>query len=230
MLVLDDMYTRIDRMDKDLMGDSNDREVSSPHSIYRLQHDLLHLRILFNPLADMIFRLQRTRYSDEPLPPTRHGYSTIRLGMKHRVVRRKPRMVRLNSSYLLSTCSNSTNNSSARSLKSSIFLHDELFVYLSGLSSHVKQLMDTLEIHRESTSALIKFSITLKNDETQQTLKLLLLISALFMPCMLLTGINSLNFHVQPQRWYTNSYYIVLGILAAIIISMLTLYKTKRWI
>lgn len=230
MVVLDDMYIRISRMDEDLMGHSNNREVSSPHSIYRLQHDLLHLRILFNPLAEMIFRLQRTRHSDESSPPTRRVDSKIRLGMKHRIVRRKQRIVRLNPSLVFSTCSTSTNSSSARSLKTSIFLHDELFVYLSGMSSHVKQVMDTLEIHRESASALVKFSVALKNDETQQTLKLLLLISALFMPCMLFTGINSLNFHVQPQRWYTNSYYIVLSILATIIISMLTLYKTKRWL
>ncbi len=45
--------------DEKLMTDRQSRTLTTLHSIYRLKHDLLHLRILFNPLKEIISRLQR---------------------------------------------------------------------------------------------------------------------------------------------------------------------------
>ncbi|CAF4740342.1 unnamed protein product [Rotaria sp. Silwood1] len=88
----------------------------------------------------------------------------------------------------------------------------------------------TTKIQRESVSILISFWTALTSNEIQGILKILMLITVLFMPCTLLTGINSTNFQIQPQYNYEYGYYIILSILALILIGMITWYKTKQWI
>jgi Mg2+ and Co2+ transporter CorA len=65
MLVMEEIAIRIDRFDEILMRDTQSRTLNTLHSIYRLKHDLLHLRILFNPLKEIISRLQRTTFDDQ---------------------------------------------------------------------------------------------------------------------------------------------------------------------
>jgi magnesium transporter len=171
IFVIDQIAQRIDQFDEKLMID---KQSLTLETFYHLKHDLLHLKILFNPLMEIISRLQRTTEDNrvilEPQIKT-----IVRLDLKH----------------------------------------------------HIIQLNDLLEIQYESISNLLSFWLALNNNETQEILKILMLISALFMPCLLLVGINTTNFHRQQQQY---GYYTVLILSAVIFMAMLTWYKLKRWI
>lgn len=82
MSVMEEIENRIGQFDDILMSDKQSRTLPTLHSIYCLKHDLLHLRILFNPLKEIISRLQRAT-SDNQYVPYRRTDPSVRLGMKH---------------------------------------------------------------------------------------------------------------------------------------------------
>lgn len=234
---MDEISNRIGQFDEDLMSNSRVRTVGTLYAIYRMRHDLLHLKILFNPLREIIDRLRRATSDEHSVVLSRVDRS-LRVGIKHHVLRRQIKGMRLVPVSRRSTSQPPTTTvASARryynhenpALKS-IYLNEYIFVYLNDLNNHIDQLLDSLDIQRESVSFLISFWIALNSDETQNTLKILMLITVLFMPCLLLTGMNSTNFQVQPQYEYFYGYYIVLSLLGFLLISMVSWYKYKKWI
>lgn len=182
MVVIDQIAQRIDQFDQILMID---KHLLTLEIVYHLKHDLLHLKILFNPLIDIISRLQRT-IDDE------------QFHFKHKFIQRRISTLRYSPK---------------------LYLNDRII-----------QLIDSLEIQYECVSNLLLFWLALNHNETQEILKILMLISALFMPCLLLIGINTTNFHRQPQYEYKYGYYIVLILSTIIFIAMIIWYKLKRWI
>ena len=218
MFVMEEIANRIARLDDSLMTDSQSRTLSVLYSIYRLKHDLLHMRILFNPLKEIIARLQRTTSDDPPLSFPRTE-PLLRLGLKHHIVRRPAKTARL-----------ASNPQRKKAKFSSIYLNDYIYVYLHDLSNHIDQLIDCLEMQREGVSMLISFWITLNSNETQEILQILMLITVLFMPCALTTGMCSTNFYFQALLDYRHGYYIILSLLATILSGMIICYRVKNWI
>jgi magnesium transporter len=216
MFVMEEISIRIGQFDVSLMRDPQSRTLNTLHSIYRLKHDLLHLRILFNPLKEIISRLQRTTSDDQHVSYPRTDPS-LRLGMKHHILRRQAKTVR-------------RINKNRINKLTSIYLNDYIYVYLNDLNNHIDQLIDSLEILRESVSSLVSFWVTLNSNETEQILQILMLICVLFMPCTLLTGMNSTNFLIQPQYQYYYGYYIILSLLAFLLGGMILWYKIKKWL
>jgi len=215
------------------MRDKQSLSMKTLHSIYHIKHDLLHLRILCNPLKEIMNRLQRTKHDDRFLLCPRTDPS-FRLGLKHRIVRRQNKISRplpQTSSALSNTTMDITNDDLPKKVRrESLIFHEPVYIYLTNLNAHIDQLIDSLEVQRESVAMLISLWLVLKNNETQEILKILMLVTVLFMPCILLIALFSTNYHVQPELKYKYGYYIVLVVLGAIIFGMITLYKVKRWI
>ncbi|CAF1035242.1 unnamed protein product [Adineta steineri] len=231
MIVLEEVARCLDQFDEELMADKESRTMETLHSIYRIKHDLLHLRILFNPLKEIICRLQRTT-QDEKFISLRAD-ALRRLDLKHRLIRRQVKFFRQTSQTTdpsLNTQITTTDHPPKKSPRTSLFFNEYVYIYLSDLNDNINQLIDALEIQRESVAMLISFWLTLNNNETQETLKFLMLISVLFMPCVLLTAINSTNFQVEPTLQYKYGYYIVLSLIGGILLGMISWYKAKRWI
>ena len=229
MKAMEEISNRIGHFDRELMADRQARNMLTLHSIYLLKHDLLHVRILSNPLKEIINRLKRTTVDENNVAFPR-GSSPLRLVVKHHILRRQARgTVHEGSSPIVGSAT--VRSSTRRKSKvHSIYLNEYIYVYLNDLNNQIDHLLDALEIQGESVRFLISFWITLNGNETQEILQFLMLMSVLFMPCILLTGMNSTNFSVQPQYEYVYGYYIVLGLLAVILVGMLVWYKAKRWI
>ena len=228
---MEEIAQRISRFDEYLMSDNEYRTMDTLYAIYRLKHDLLHLRILFNPLKEIIDRLRRTSLDEHAVTVIRTSPS-VRVGIKRHVLRRQAKGSRPSP-----TSTDEPKSEIPLKMKRkkklpvpSIYLNQYIFVYLNDLSHHIDQLLDSLDIQRESVTFLIKFWIALNNDETQEILKFLMMISVFFMPCLLVTGMNSTNFENQPQYQYLYGYYILLGVLALLLIGMLSWYRIKKWI
>lgn len=214
----------IDHYDEKLMIDKESLTLETFHTIYRLKHDIFQLRILCNPLKDIICRLQRTS-EDERYFLSSHAEPKLRFDMKHHLIRRQTATNKVHSSSPTTIC---VRRRSRR--QSLVFFNDNAYIYLSDLNDHINYLIDALELQRESVSILISFWLALSGNDTQKALTFLMLLTALFMPCLLLVGINAENFDNEPPYGYKNGYYITLGLLAGILIAMISWYRLKRWI
>lgn len=68
------------------------------------------------------------------------------------------------------------------------------------------------------------------NNITNDIMKFLTLISAVFIPLSFLTGFYGMNFEYMPELKYKNSYFILVGTMAFIAMSIITFFKSKKWI
>lgn len=227
---MEEIAQRISGFDEILMSDKQSRTLETLYSIYRLKHDLLHLRILFNPLKEIIDRLRRTSLDEHVINMIRTCPSA-RIGIRHHILRRLIKGSRPSPSETTDPSPPVPTRRRQRIIAApSIYLNRYILVYLNDLSNHIDELLDSLDILRENVSFLISFWVALNNDETQGILKFLMMISVFFMPCLLVTGMHSTNFENQPQYQYFYGYYILLGVLAALLVGMLSWYRMKNWI
>lgn len=61
-------------------------------------------------------------------------------------------------------------------------------------------------------------------------IKALTIISAIFLPLTLITGIYGMNFKNMPELSWNYGYYMALGLMLLIVISMLGFFKYQKWI
>jgi magnesium transporter len=65
--------------------------------------------------------------------------------------------------------------------------------------------------------------------KTESRLRVLTLISAIFLPLTLIAGIYGMNFGNMPELDATYAYYVVLAVMLAVAISMLGFFYRKGW-
>ena len=61
-------------------------------------------------------------------------------------------------------------------------------------------------------------------------MRLLTVITVIFMPLTLLTGIYGMNFDNMPELHWHYGYFILLGVMATIIISLLVFFNRRKWL
>lgn len=222
--VIEQIALKIDQYDEQFMIDKPSLNTNTFHSIYRLKHDLLHLRILFNPLKDVLWHLERTTNDEKVFLHLKNDTGIYRLDLHHHI--QPPQINPIHISQPPSTTSLSTMNSR----RTSVYFNENSYLYLRDLDDHINLLINSIEIQREHMSNLVSLWFTLTNNQTQRILKFLMLLSVLFMPCLLLTGIFSTNFNNEPPLHFKFGYYIVLITLAITAGGMVLWYKYKKWI
>jgi magnesium transporter len=60
-------------------------------------------------------------------------------------------------------------------------------------------------------------------------MRVLTVFSAIFLPITFLAGLYGMNFRNMPETETQNGYFIVLGLMATMVVSMLVWMKRKRW-
>ena len=72
------------------------------------------------------------------------------------------------------------------------------------------------------------YMLTLQ-DKTNNRLKVLTIISAIFLPLTLIAGIYGMNFQYMPELDDQYSYFVVLGIMFIIALAMLVFFYIRGW-
>ena len=63
-----------------------------------------------------------------------------------------------------------------------------------------------------------------------EIMKVLTIISSIFIPLTFIAGIYGMNFKYMPELEYRLGYYTILGLMSIIAISMLIYFKRKKWL
>jgi magnesium transporter len=111
----------------------------------------------------------------------------------------------------------------------SVFVQEENLRYYSDIYDHVVHLTDSLDIYKDLSSSLLDIYMNTLNTRMNEVMKVLTVISTIFMPLTFIVGIYGMNFDYMPELRWHYGYYGVLGIMAAIAIVMLAFFKKKKW-
>lgn len=109
-------------------------------------------------------------------------------------------------------------------------IKEELYVYLRDLQDHINKVTSTIDSDRESLNNMINVNMTNQNTKMNETMKVLTVISTIFIPLSFIAGVYGMNFSNMPELHSANGYYVLLSIMAVIVIAQLIYYRKKGWL
>jgi magnesium transporter len=106
----------------------------------------------------------------------------------------------------------------------------DLMPYLRDVHDHVVQLLDLLENYREMTASLLELHLSMVNHRLNEVIKLLTIISTIFIPLTFVVGIYGMNFDYMPELREKWGYPACLVAMAAVALVMLRGFRKRGWI
>ncbi len=109
-------------------------------------------------------------------------------------------------------------------------IHQEAELYFRDCYDHMVQIIDILEIYRESCSDLRDFLYSKVNNRTNEIMRVLTIISTIFLPMTFIAGVYGMNFDNMPELHWRWGYLISLGVMATIGCSFLAYFYRRGWL
>ena len=85
-------------------------------------------------------------------------------------------------------------------------------------------------MYYEICGDLVEGHISLSSHRLNNTMKILTLLNAIFVPLSFLAGLYGMNFDNMPELHHPAGYFIVLGLMATIATGMLLMFRRIRWL
>ncbi len=101
--------------------------------------------------------------------------------------------------------------------------------YLRDVDDHVKQILDAVADAREGVASLFDLYASTIGNNMNQIMKVLTIMSAVFIPMTFIAGIYGMNFEYIPELSFRYGYFTALSAMFMIAVIMLALFKMKKW-
>jgi magnesium transporter len=85
-------------------------------------------------------------------------------------------------------------------------------------------------LYYETASDLIDGYISVASHRLNQIMKILTIVTAVFVPLGFLAGIYGMNFENMPELHSKSGYYILLGVMATIASTFLIAFRRMKWL
>ncbi len=102
--------------------------------------------------------------------------------------------------------------------------------YFVDLYDHILFVSDNLHFHRELLSNSLELYHALSNHKTNQVMRLLTMITTIFVPLTFIVGVYGMNFEHLPELHWKYGYGAVWAFMVLLIILQLWWFKKNRWI
>jgi magnesium transporter len=103
-------------------------------------------------------------------------------------------------------------------------------VFIRDLYDHVTQLVEILENQRDMLQNLNDLYNAEQSNRANHVMKVLTIVSAIFIPLTFLAGVYGMNFHYLPELDYHYGYFIFWAVIILIAILQLIYFKKKKWL
>jgi magnesium transporter len=101
--------------------------------------------------------------------------------------------------------------------------------YFSDIHDHLLKLTEMVEANRELASDIRDSYISLNSHQTNHVMKVLTVITTLFMPLTFIAGIYGMNFHYMPELTWKYGYFSTLFLMFLVVLGMSLWFKKKGW-
>lgn len=111
----------------------------------------------------------------------------------------------------------------------SMYVSIENARYFSDLYDHVAQLISSMDTYRDLTTSLMDIHINSLNTRMNEIMKVLAVISTIFMPLTFIVGIYGMNFDKMPELRWPYGYLYVMLLMGGIFTGMILYFRHKKW-
>jgi magnesium transporter len=109
------------------------------------------------------------------------------------------------------------------------FQAEEFKPFLQDLNENINHALTTVENYREWLSNIMDVNLSVLSHQTNKVMKVLAIISTIFIPLTFIAGIYGMNFDYMPELKAELGYFLTLGAMAFIGIMMLVIFKIHHW-
>jgi len=107
---------------------------------------------------------------------------------------------------------------------------EPISIYLRDVYDHTIQVIDTIEIFRDVLAGMLEVYLSSVSNRLNAVMKVLTIISTIFMPLTFIAGVYGMNFKHMPELEWPWGYPLVLAVMLLIGLSMLGFFRLKRWL
>jgi magnesium transporter len=94
----------------------------------------------------------------------------------------------------------------------------------------IERLLSLAQMHYDICSDLINGYLSITSHQLNETMRVLTVITAIFIPLGFLAGVYGMNFEYIPELKSHYGYFYLLGFMSFIVISLIFFFKKKRWL
>lgn len=109
------------------------------------------------------------------------------------------------------------------------FLEESTQPYIDDLVDHIQRCFDAVEGHRDMLNELHSLYLSEINHKMNSVMKLLTIISSIFIPLSFIVGLYGMNFEYMPELKYRYGYLSVLFFISLVAFCMVIYFKRKKW-
>jgi magnesium transporter len=102
-------------------------------------------------------------------------------------------------------------------------------LYYRDLYDHMIQVIDTIETYRDLLAGMVDLYQSTISNRMNSIMKVLTIISTVFIPITFLTGVYGMNFEYMPGVSNENGFWIITAVVLISITTMLTYFKRQGW-
>lgn len=102
-------------------------------------------------------------------------------------------------------------------------------IFLRDVFDHTVQLIDTVEIFRDSAGSLLDLYLSVLSHRMNEVMKVLTVMASLFIPVTFIAGVYGMNFDHIPELHWKYGYFGVWGVMLACVAGMLVFFRLRKW-
>ncbi len=104
--------------------------------------------------------------------------------------------------------------------------------YFTDVHDHLVRVFEVLDSYRDLMSSLLDVYLSTVSNRLNEIMKVLAIVSTIFLPITFITGVFGQNFAHSPQVEHDNgwNFWIVLVVMALITLAQIMYYRYRKWI
>ena len=107
---------------------------------------------------------------------------------------------------------------------------EETGIYLRDAYDHTIEIIDTIESLRDILAGMVDTYLSSVSNRMNEVMKVLTIIATIFIPLTFVAGIYGMNFKYMPETEWRGAYFVALGVMAAIGLTMVGYFRRKKWL
>lgn len=109
-------------------------------------------------------------------------------------------------------------------------ISEKCAVYFSDILDHLQVMLSTTGVQRESINSAVDLYYSQVSTKTNEVIKVLTILSALFLPATFIVGFYGMNFDTMPELRWEYGYPFAIGLIVIVVIGLLMFFKKKGWL
>lgn len=109
-------------------------------------------------------------------------------------------------------------------------ISEAMRIYLRDVYDHVAAAADAIEVMRDLLNSMLEIHMSSMSNRLNEVLKVLTIITTLFIPMTFIVGVYGMNFKYMPELDWPWGYPAVLLLMSGVAGGMFIYFKRKKWL